>query len=100
VENGLGDHREHACDPPAGQRRLDDATLRQLRDLTRLLGAARAGTAEEHARFLAIAERRLCLPETELADRLSGATVLVTGGTGCIGSALTEQLAHDILTAL
>ena len=78
---------------PPGQRRLDDDTLRQLRDLTQSLIAARAGAAEEHARFLAIAERGLCLPEAELADRLRDATVLVTGGTGCIGSALMTQLA-------
>ena len=78
---------------PAGQRCLDDTTLRQLRDLTQSLIAAKAGAAEEHARFLAIAERELCLPEAELADRLRDATVLVTGGTGCIGSALMAQLA-------
>ena len=76
-----------------GQRCLDDTTLRQLRDLTRSLIAAKTGAAEEYARFLAIAERELCLPEAELADRLCGATVLVTGGTGCIGSALMAQLA-------
>lgn len=78
---------------PPGQRRLDDDTLRQLRDLTQSLIAAKTGAAEEHARFLAIAERGLCLPEAELADRLRDATVLVTGGTGCIGSALMAQLA-------
>jgi len=78
---------------PPGQRRLDDDTLRQLRDLTQSLITAKAGAAEEHARFLAIAERGLCLPEAELADRLRDATVLVTGGTGCIGSALMTQLA-------
>jgi FlaA1/EpsC-like NDP-sugar epimerase len=33
------------------------------------------------------------LPEAELADRLRDATVLVTGGTGCIGSTLMAQLA-------
>ncbi len=78
---------------PPGQRSLDDETLRQLRDLTQSLIAAKAGAAEEHARFLAIAERGLCLPEAQLADRLNDATVLVTGGTGCIGSVLMAQLA-------
>ena len=67
-------------------------TLQQLRDLTQSLIAAQEGAAEEHARFLAIAERGLCLPEAELADRLRDATVLVTGGTGCIGSTLMAQL--------
>jgi nucleoside-diphosphate-sugar epimerase len=78
---------------PPGQRRLGDAVLAELRELTQTLITARTGAAEEHARFLAIAERGLCLPEAELAGRLRGATVLVTGGTGCIGSALMAQLA-------
>jgi hypothetical protein len=67
---------------PPGQAHLDDATLGQLRDLTQTLIAAKTGAAEEHARFLSIAERGLCLPEADLADRLRDATVLVTGGTG------------------
>lgn len=78
---------------PPGQRRLDDAVLAELRELTPALITARTGAAEEHARFLAIAERGLCLPEAELAGRLRDATVLVTGGTGCIGSTLMAQLA-------
>ena len=77
---------------PPGQRRLDDDVLAELRELTRALIAARTGAAEEHARFLAIAERGLCLPEAELAGRLRDATVMVTGGTGCIGSVLISQL--------
>jgi len=78
---------------PPGQRRLGDDVLAELRELTQSLIAAKTGAAEEHARFLAIAERGLCLPEAELADRLRDATVLVTGGTGCIGSTLMAQLA-------
>jgi len=78
---------------PPGQQRLGDDVLADLRALTQSLIAARTGAAEEHARFLAIAERGLCLPEAELAGRLRDATVLVTGGTGCIGSTLMTQLA-------
>jgi len=78
---------------PPGQQQLGADVLAELRELTRALIAARPGAAEEHARFLAIAERGLCLPEAELADRLRDATVLVTGGTGCIGSTLMAQLA-------
>ena len=85
VSEIIGNMREIA---PAGQRRLDDTTLQQLRDLTQSLIAAVEGAAGEQARFLAVAERELCLPEAELADRLRDATVLVTGGTGCIGSTL------------
>src|ERR1051326_8537302 len=78
---------------PPGQQRLGDDVLARLRALTQALITARTGAAEEHARFLAIAERGLCLPEAELAGRLRDATVLVTGGTGCIGSKLMDQLA-------
>src|SRR5262249_62306451 len=76
-----------------GQQRLGADVLARLRALTQALITARTGAAEEHARFLAIAERGLCLPEAELAGRLRDATVLVTGGTGCIGSKLMDQLA-------
>src|SRR6202167_481125 len=78
---------------PVGRRRLDDETLRQLRALAQSLIASKEGAATEHARFLSIAERGLCLPEAELTDRLRDANVLVTGGTGCIGSTLMAQLA-------
>jgi nucleoside-diphosphate-sugar epimerase len=78
---------------PPGQDSLDDTTMEQLRQLTQALIAAKAGAAEEHARFLAIRERGLCLPEAALSGRLRDATVLVTGGTGCIGSMLISQLA-------
>jgi nucleoside-diphosphate-sugar epimerase len=77
---------------PPGQEVLDDKTVSVLRDLTQSLIAARTSAAEEHARFLSIAERGLCLPEAQLAERLRDATVMVTGGTGCIGSTLISQL--------
>jgi nucleoside-diphosphate-sugar epimerase len=77
---------------PPGQGVLDDETVRLLQDLTQSLIAAKCGAAEEHARFLSIAERGLCLPEELLAERVRGATVMVTGGTGCIGSTLMGQL--------
>jgi nucleoside-diphosphate-sugar epimerase len=75
-----------------GQPHLDDAALRLLVGLTRSLIAARPEAAPEQARYLAIGQRGFCLPETELRDQLHGATVLVTGGTGCIGSLLMRQL--------
>ena len=90
VSEIVGSMREVA---PPGQRSLGEDTLRQLRDLTQSLIAAKPSAAEEHARFLAIRERGLCLPEAALSDRLRDATVLVTGGTGCIGSTLMAQLA-------
>lgn len=73
--------------------RLEDSTLHALRDLTaKLIGLRLAEAAAEEARFLSIAERTLCLPDKQLDARLTGATILVTGGTGCIGSRLLGEL--------
>jgi nucleoside-diphosphate-sugar epimerase len=78
---------------PPGQAHLDDAALRLLSGLTQSLLVARPGAAQEQARYLMISQRAICLPEAELRSQLHGATVLVTGGTGCIGSLLMRQLA-------
>ena len=57
---------------PAGQARLDDPQIAVLQDLTRSLIAAKPEAAGEYARFLGIKQRGLCLPEADLAERLSG----------------------------
>lgn len=79
---------------PAGQAAPDDGQIARLRELTAELLEARPGATAEYARFLSIAGRGLSLPEDALRERLRGARVLVTGGTGCIGSALVHQLAE------
>src|SRR6266700_6043035 len=76
-----------------GQASLDAATRSRLRRLTAELIAAKPDALSEHARFLAVRQRGLAMPEDDLRSRLAGATILVTGGTGCIGSALLGQLA-------
>ena len=78
---------------PARQSALDQAVLVRLGDLTRALIAAKEGAAAEHGRFLGIAQRGLCLPEAQVSGWLSGTTIMVTGGTGCIGSTLMAQVA-------
>ncbi len=78
---------------PPGQRNLDGETLGELRSLTQALLAARPDAGEERARFLGLRQRGIAVPEPELNDWLGGTTVLVTGGTGCIGSALIAQVA-------
>ena len=94
AELGVTEILRRMCDTaPPGQQRLDHATKRRLRELTRSLMAAKKDAAEEHTRFLSISRRGLCVPEAELAARLRDATVVVTGGTGCIGSTLMAQLA-------
>jgi NAD(P)-dependent dehydrogenase (short-subunit alcohol dehydrogenase family) len=74
--------------PPGKEARL---ALSELTDTLLRLRAAEA--AREEARFLSIADRTLPIPEHRVGGSLDGATVLVTGGTGCIGTALIEQLA-------
>ena len=79
---------------PQGQPYLDARTLQMLRDITRELIEVSGGAAGEHGRFLGIRQRGLCMPEAPLAAKLGGATVLVTGGTGCIGSGLLHELSQ------
>jgi FlaA1/EpsC-like NDP-sugar epimerase len=79
---------------PAGRKGLADAAVAELRALTQVLTTARSDAIEELARFHAIRERRMELPEQALADWLRDRTVLVTGGTGCIGSTLMARIAQ------
>jgi NAD(P)-dependent dehydrogenase (short-subunit alcohol dehydrogenase family) len=78
---------------PQGRDELDDDEVRLLSDLTRRLVAARPEACEEYGRFQKVRERALSLDAGRAAEWLAGRRVLVTGGTGCIGSALMEQLA-------
>ena len=77
-----------------GRLRLSRQVTAQLRGQTDELAAARPASAQEYARFLAIGRRGMVLPEAELAGRIRHATILVTGGTGCIGTELIRQLAE------
>ena len=78
---------------PEGSRRLSGAEVRCLRDLTQALLAGKPDALPEYRRFLAIAERAIGLRGSAPKTWLPGRAVLVTGGTGCIGSALMAQLA-------
>ena len=78
---------------PPGLPHLNEPSRRRLRDLTRSLITAKPDATAEHDRFLAIGTRDLKLPAAELTESLHGATILVTGGTGCIGAALLKELA-------
>jgi nucleoside-diphosphate-sugar epimerase len=78
---------------PPGQMQLSEDERQLLAGLTAELIASHGERGAEHERFLGIRQRGLCLPESEVSGWLGGARVLVTGGTGCIGSALTAELA-------
>ena len=73
---------------PPGQDHLHRWARLLLQELTADLTRVRAGASAEYERYLAIRQRHLQTPEPDLA----GAVILVTGGTGCIGSALISQL--------
>ena len=79
---------------PARKANLDEAEVARLRELTGELMTAKPEAVSEYARFLGVKRRGLCLPGAELSRRLGGASVMVTGGTGCIGSTLMAQLAR------
>ena len=77
-----------------GQQDLDAAAVSRRRELTaRLVAGRREEARTEYERFLSVIKRELCLPRDQLAERLDGAVILVTGGTGCVGSTLITQLA-------
>lgn len=78
---------------PPGQPRLSEWERRVLAEATRCLLAGHTDPGVELGRFLDIRRRQLCLPADDLVTWLRGARILVTGGTGCIGSALTGLLA-------
>jgi nucleoside-diphosphate-sugar epimerase len=84
----------HAAVPP-GLRSLDEAAICELQTWTRqLLSARLAAARQEYARFIAIGQRSVALPEAMLDNWLGGKSVLVTGGTGCIGSVLMRLIAR------
>jgi uncharacterized protein YbjT (DUF2867 family) len=78
---------------PAHQPSISSGERDRLRELTAELSRAKPDAIAEYARFLSIRQRGLCLPEAQLHEQLAGATIMVTGGTGCIGSSLMTQLA-------
>ena len=77
---------------PAGRSRPADSATGKLRSLTADLIAARPAALAEAERFRATATRTIPLDPAEQEDWLAGRTILVTGGTGCIGSALLPLL--------
>jgi nucleoside-diphosphate-sugar epimerase len=77
---------------PAGRARPDDSAMEELRALTADLIAARPAALAEADRFHSTSLRSVPLHCAEVEDWLAGRSILVTGGTGCIGSALLPLL--------
>lgn len=78
---------------PKGRSELDEEDIRILSKLTRQLVSERTGAPAEYRRFLEISRRTIDLPQPETRAWLQDRTVLITGGTGCIGSILAGQVA-------
>ena len=78
---------------PAGRSTLDPDEQSALRDVTaRLLAATREQSLAELTSFRHAFDRRIHVDDDAVSTLLTGAVVLVTGGTGTIGSALLRRL--------
>jgi NAD(P)-dependent dehydrogenase (short-subunit alcohol dehydrogenase family) len=78
---------------PPGRAVLSESELARLQDLTIALRAAMPAAAQEVRRFEGLRSRDVRIHAADLSGWLAGKTVLVTGGTGCIGTTLLAQLA-------
>jgi nucleoside-diphosphate-sugar epimerase len=78
---------------PAGRSAMGESERAELQDLTQALKAALPAAVDEVRRFDGIRHRSVRVGDAELSGWLAGKTVLVTGGTGCIGSVLLGQIA-------
>lgn len=67
---------------------------RRLEELTSALLEVSPESQTEFRRYLGVSEREIPLLGELLFDRLQGRTILVTGGSGCIGTVLLRQLAR------
>jgi hypothetical protein len=75
-----------------GQSHLDPATIAALQALTAELLEAVPDARAELNRFTAASGRGLKVDADAIAAVVAGKNVLVTGGTGCIGSRLLHEL--------
>jgi Polysaccharide biosynthesis protein len=89
INDLLGDLRT-AAPPQAAE--LTEPQVEKLRGLTRELLELKPQSLAEYRRFEGVRSRCIELPAQEIAAQVEGATILVTGGTGCIGRVLLNQL--------
>jgi nucleoside-diphosphate-sugar epimerase len=77
---------------PPGRASLDQREVALLRPLTRLLMSESPKSETEYLRYLGIRDRTLPMPMETVGGWVQDKTIVVTGGTGCIGSALIAHL--------
>jgi nucleoside-diphosphate-sugar epimerase len=73
---------------PPGQATLPERSVRRLRELTAELLAARPECTEEFRRYLGVRQRSIPVPDGLVETRLRGRRIVVTGGSGCVGTEL------------
>jgi hypothetical protein len=77
---------------PPRQASIDEPTRKRLTELTTELLTARVDGAAEFQRYLSVGRRAVPIPERQVAAALRGRAVVVTGGSGCIGTVLIRQI--------
>jgi nucleoside-diphosphate-sugar epimerase len=77
---------------PPGRIQLDPSQQAGLLAYTADLCDASPNAESERQRYRSVISRQIPMDEVMLRHWLAGKTILVTGGTGCIGSALVGQL--------
>jgi hypothetical protein len=70
----------------------EDSAVITPADITDELARMRPHARDEYERFQHVQQRRLSVTPPELDAALRDATVIVTGGTGCIGTVLLQEL--------
>ncbi len=83
-----------AVAPPGLSSLSPDVTDELRRATARLVRRNGVAGGDELMRFNGIRDRTLAVDQSALLAAHVGRTVLVTGGTGCIGSALIGELTH------
>lgn len=84
--------RQIQAEAAPGQTRLDEPVRSRLTALTAELLDARPSSREELEYYLGIRDRTIPFPDSRVQANLAGATVVVTGGSGCVGTELLRQL--------
>jgi nucleoside-diphosphate-sugar epimerase len=77
---------------PPGEGTIADPELDHLRALTARLLAQRPDSDDELRRYLSIQERSIPVPTSAVRAAVGGRRVVVTGGSGCVGSELLRRL--------
>ena len=79
--------------PPGSPEPQEPETIATLQSLTaQLIKAYQADGMLQGDPFAEVWQRSIYLYEAEVRERLTGKTVLVTGGEGCVGGALIQKL--------